>query len=116
MFLIFFLNAMIRNIKIHNIFDIIEIQNLCNLNVFIKKFRNIYVSGSYDFSKFDGSKKIKVWHSSGTTQGWDIACEQTIGVHCSCKCSCKHSPRNSSLDKIVILVFYEKNISSIICN
>ncbi len=51
---------MIRNIKIHNIFDMIEIQNLCNLNVLIKKFKNIYVSGSYDFSKFDGSKKIKV--------------------------------------------------------
>ncbi len=34
---------MIRNIKIHNILD-------------------IYWSVSYDFSKFDGSRKINVWH------------------------------------------------------
>jgi hypothetical protein len=34
MFLNFFLNAMIRNIKIHNIFDIIEISK--SMNVFIK--------------------------------------------------------------------------------
>jgi len=26
-------------------------------------YENVYLSVSYDFSKFDGSKKIKVWHS-----------------------------------------------------
>jgi hypothetical protein len=37
-FLKLFLNAMIRNIKIHNIIDIIKISNLWNLiNVFQKK-------------------------------------------------------------------------------
>jgi hypothetical protein len=61
MFLKFFFNAMITNIKIHNIFYIIEFQNLWNLiNVLIKKNLNIYLSGSYDFPKFDGSNKIKV--------------------------------------------------------
>jgi hypothetical protein len=28
-----------------------------------KNHENIYLNVSYDFSKFDGSKKIKVWHS-----------------------------------------------------
>jgi hypothetical protein len=53
---------MIRNIKIHNIFDIIEISksmepNKCTIK---KNYENIYLSVSYDFSKFDGFKKIKV--------------------------------------------------------
>jgi hypothetical protein len=26
-----------------------------------KNYENIYLSASYDFSEFDGSKKIKVW-------------------------------------------------------
>jgi len=43
-FLEFYLNAMIRNIKIKNIFDIVEIQNLWNLiNVLIKKIMKIFI-------------------------------------------------------------------------
>jgi hypothetical protein len=43
-FLNFFLNAMIRIIKIHNTFDIIEISNLWNLiNVFKKiNYKNVH--------------------------------------------------------------------------
>jgi hypothetical protein len=42
----------------------LEIQNLWNLiNVLIKKYENMYLNVSYDISKFDGSKKIKLWHS-----------------------------------------------------
>jgi hypothetical protein len=37
MFLKFFLNAMIRNIKIHNIFDIIEISKYMELNKCMQK-------------------------------------------------------------------------------
>jgi hypothetical protein len=53
---------MIRNIKIQNIFDIIEMSksmepNKCNHQ---KIYENIYLSVSYDFSKFNGSRKIKV--------------------------------------------------------
>jgi hypothetical protein len=29
----------------------------------LKKNENIYLSVAYDFSNFDGSEKIKVWHS-----------------------------------------------------
>ncbi len=54
-----FLYAMIKHIIIHNILDIIKNWNL--INVFIKKYyENIYLSVSYDFSKFNESKKIKV--------------------------------------------------------
>jgi hypothetical protein len=28
-----------------------------------KNYENIYLNVSYDFFKFNGSKKIKVWHS-----------------------------------------------------
>jgi hypothetical protein len=57
------LNAMIRNIKIYNIYDIIENlesmePNKCTHQK--KKNENIYLSVSHDFSKFNGSKKIKV--------------------------------------------------------
>jgi hypothetical protein len=38
MFLKLFLNAMIRNIKIHNIFDIIEILKSMELNKYIQFF------------------------------------------------------------------------------
>jgi hypothetical protein len=64
-FLKLFLNAMITIIKIQNILDIIDISKLWNLiNVVVKKiYENIYLSVFYDFSKFDGSKKIKVSHS-----------------------------------------------------
>jgi hypothetical protein len=53
---------MIRKIKIHNILDIIGFQNLWNLiNVFIKKNNeNVHLNVSYDFSNFDGYRKIKV--------------------------------------------------------
>jgi hypothetical protein len=61
-FLKHFLNAMIKNIKIQNIFDIIEISKYMELNKCIIKtnYEFFYLSVSYDFSKFDGSKKIKV--------------------------------------------------------
>jgi hypothetical protein len=44
---------------------LLKFKNLRNLiNVLIKKnYVNIYLSVSYDFSKFNESKKIKVWHS-----------------------------------------------------
>jgi hypothetical protein len=61
-FLIFFLNAMIRNIKIHNIIDIIEISISMEPNTCIQKKNNenVHLIVSYDFSKFNGSRKIKV--------------------------------------------------------
>ncbi len=56
-----FINAMIRNIKTHNILDIIEISKSMEFNKCIKKiYENVHLNVSYDFSKFDGSKKIKV--------------------------------------------------------
>jgi hypothetical protein len=56
-----FFNAMIRNIKIHNILNIIEnSKSMEPINVLIKKYENIYLNVSYDFAKFDGSKRIKV--------------------------------------------------------
>jgi len=53
---------MIKKIKIKNILNIIEISkyiepNKCTLNFF---YENVRLSVSYDSSKFDGSKKIKV--------------------------------------------------------
>jgi hypothetical protein len=52
---------MIKNIKIHNIFDIIEISKIWNLiNVFKIFYENVHLNVSYDFSKFNESKKIKV--------------------------------------------------------
>ncbi len=43
---------------------LLRFQNLWHLiNGFIKNNENVYLSVSYDFSKFDGPKKIKVWHS-----------------------------------------------------
>jgi hypothetical protein len=54
MFLKLFLNAMIRNIEIHNILDILEISKSLEPN------KCTYLNVSYDFSKYDGSKKIKV--------------------------------------------------------
>jgi len=55
---------MIKNIKIYNILDIIELLKCPDLiNLFQKNYENVFLSVSYDFSKFDGSKKLKVWHS-----------------------------------------------------
>ncbi len=52
---------MIRNIKIHNIFYIIEISKFMEPNkCFFFNYENVHLSVSYDFSKFDGSRKIKV--------------------------------------------------------
>jgi hypothetical protein len=64
---------MIRNIKIHNIRNNIETSKLWNvINVLLKSFyENIYLSISNDFSKFNGSNKIKVHDvPNDTTQGW----------------------------------------------
>jgi hypothetical protein len=47
---------MIRNIKIHNILNIIEISKSMELN---KCTHQKKLSVSYDFSKFDGSKKSR---------------------------------------------------------
>jgi hypothetical protein len=62
MFLELFLNAMIRNIKIYNILDIIEISKSMNPNKCMQMFlyENVHLNVSYDFSKFDEFKKIKV--------------------------------------------------------
>jgi hypothetical protein len=49
-----FLHAMTRNIKIHNILDIIQISKFVKLN------KCIHENVSYGFSKFDEFKKIKV--------------------------------------------------------
>ncbi len=63
-FLNFFLNAMITKIKIHSTFDIIEISEYMDPNKCIQKiYENVHLNVSYDFSKFDGCKKIKVWRS-----------------------------------------------------
>jgi hypothetical protein len=55
---------MIKNIKIQNIFNTIEISNSMESNTFIQKKENenVLLIVSYDFSKFDGSMKIKVSH------------------------------------------------------
>ncbi len=44
---------------------LLRFQNLCSLiNVFKNKINeNVHLNVSYDFSKFDGFKKIKVWCS-----------------------------------------------------
>jgi hypothetical protein len=45
-------------------FILFRFQNLWTLiNVFKKIYENVHLSVSYEFSKFDGSKKIKVWRS-----------------------------------------------------
>jgi hypothetical protein len=62
-FLKLFVNAMIKNIKIQNIFNVIEISKSMEPNKYIymkKIYENIYLSVSYDFSKFDGSRKSKM--------------------------------------------------------
>jgi len=63
---------MIKNIKIHNIINIIEISKSMGSNKCIhkKNYENIYLNVSYDFLKSDGLKKIKCNILNGTTQGW----------------------------------------------
>jgi len=51
---------MVRNIKIHNILDIIEISKSMQPNKCFLNYENVHLNVNYDFSKFDGSKKIKV--------------------------------------------------------
>jgi hypothetical protein len=48
----------IKKIKINNIFDIIEISKSMEPNNCIKK--KVHLIISYDFSKLDGFRKIKV--------------------------------------------------------
>ncbi len=62
MFLKLIFNAMIKNIKIQNIIDIIGFLKSMKRNKCIQIFfnENVHLSVSYDFSKFDGSKKMKV--------------------------------------------------------
>jgi hypothetical protein len=53
---------MIMNIKIHNNLDIMKISKSIESNKCIHKNidENVYLHVPYDFSKFDGFKKIKV--------------------------------------------------------
>jgi hypothetical protein len=62
MFLKLFLNEIFKNIKIHNILYIIEISKYMELDKCIELcfYENVCLDVSYDFSKFDGSRKIKV--------------------------------------------------------
>jgi hypothetical protein len=61
-FLKLFINAMIKNIKIQKKIILLKIQNLWNLiNVLIQKnYEKKILNVSYDFSKFDESRNIKV--------------------------------------------------------
>jgi hypothetical protein len=62
MFLKLFQNAMIRNIKIHNILDIIDISKSMEPTKYIQKMFNECFKETvfYDLSKFDGFRKMKV--------------------------------------------------------
>jgi hypothetical protein len=54
---------MIKNIEIHNFFYIIEISKSMKFNkcTHLKiNYENIYLNASYEFSKFNGSRKIGV--------------------------------------------------------
>jgi hypothetical protein len=53
---------MIRNIKIHNILDIIGFSKSMERNkrIYTKNYENVHLNVSYDFSKFDGFMKINV--------------------------------------------------------
>jgi hypothetical protein len=60
-FLNFFKNAMIKNKKYTISLILLSFQNLWNLiNLFTEINENVHLNVSYDFSKFDGSKKMKV--------------------------------------------------------
>jgi hypothetical protein len=53
---------MIKNIKLHNIFNVIEISKSIEPNTCThskKNYENIYLNVSYNFSKFDWSKKSR---------------------------------------------------------
>ncbi len=53
---------MIKNIKVHNILDMIEISKSMEFNkcTHKKNYKKNYLNISYDFSKFNRSRKIKV--------------------------------------------------------
>ncbi len=52
---------MIKNIKLQNIHNIIRIlKSMEPKNCIQNKIENVHSNVSYDFSKFEGSKKIKV--------------------------------------------------------
>jgi hypothetical protein len=57
-----FFNAMIKNIKVHNIFNIIEISKFMELkNILITNIcEHIYLKVSYKKFKLNGSCKIKM--------------------------------------------------------
>jgi hypothetical protein len=60
MFLERFLNAMTKNIKIHNILDISKFMEP-NKYIYLKKIMKMFISVFLMiFQNFDGSKKIKV--------------------------------------------------------
>jgi hypothetical protein len=63
MFLKLFLNAMIRNVKIHNIFDVIEISKSMEPFIYIYMFPMIFQNSM-------GLGKSRCDVLSGTTQGW----------------------------------------------
>jgi hypothetical protein len=65
-----FLNAMIRNIKIHNFLILLKIKNLWNLiNVFIKKTMKIFTKVfPMIFQSSMGPKKSRSDILNGTTQ------------------------------------------------
>jgi hypothetical protein len=62
MFLKVFLDAMIKDIKIHNSLDIIDISKSMEPNKCIQKtfYKNVHLSVFYDFSNFNGFRRIKV--------------------------------------------------------
>jgi hypothetical protein len=62
---------------------LLKIQNLWNLinPLIITNYENIYLTVSYDFLKFCGSNKIKVWYSNGITQKW--ICPFSHKLNCS---------------------------------
>jgi len=66
---------MINSIKIHNIFDITKISKSMELNKCFhwEKYLSIYLSVSYEFLKFNGSNKIKVWHSQWYHRKMDLS-------------------------------------------
>ncbi len=53
---------MVKNVKIHNILDIIDISKSMEPNKSIQRniHENVHLSVSYDFSKFNGFRKIMV--------------------------------------------------------
>ncbi len=71
-FLKFFPNAMIKNIKIHNIFDIIAISKYMEPNIYIFIYLKMFVEMFLMiFQSLMGLGKSRCDIPSGTTQGQD---------------------------------------------